>query len=223
MRQQFSMLKRIVTAITGAAPLLLFSGGLAGADWYAGQIADALRAAPPSVTHNARIYAWGDDGQDAWLVLVRDGTGPYTCIASGGASPHIVQPSLPLTNPFCADQNAWAFMKALWAEPNPMHPSTSLPDIPGLVWMLGGVSLAKDHVAYGGTASLVDAMTMTPHIIVMPLPIDPRPGRSPDTPDLGQPSAGWEMASKIPMAPILAHIPTMGQRALMAIPLPHSR
>jgi hypothetical protein len=43
------------------------------ADWERAQIADAQRAAPPTVTHQARIYAWQPFGQ---LVLVRDGPGP---------------------------------------------------------------------------------------------------------------------------------------------------
>jgi hypothetical protein len=83
------------------------------ADWQAAQIADALHAAPPSVTHEATIYAWYPHGQ---LVLVRDGPGPYTCVASGSASLRFANPPLPDPDPFCADSNAWAFIQAYWTE-----------------------------------------------------------------------------------------------------------
>ena len=43
-----------------------------GTSWKATQIADALTAAPPAVTKNARIYAWNATGQ---MVLIRHGTG----------------------------------------------------------------------------------------------------------------------------------------------------
>ena len=48
--------------------------------WPEEQIADALRAAPPNVTEDATIYAFKADGE---RVLVRSGTGSYTCVASG--------------------------------------------------------------------------------------------------------------------------------------------
>ena len=48
------------------------------ADWQAAQIAYALHAAPPSVTHQAKLYAWQPFVQ---LVLVRNGPGPYTCVS----------------------------------------------------------------------------------------------------------------------------------------------
>jgi hypothetical protein len=62
------------------------------ADWQAEQIADALRAAPPSVTQNAKIYAWKENGE---RVLVRNGDGPYTCVASGSYSLRVSKPPLP--------------------------------------------------------------------------------------------------------------------------------
>ena len=79
------------------------------ADWEQAQIADALRAAPPTVTLQARIYAWQPFGQ---LILVRDGPGPYTCVASGSSSLRFAKPPLPYPDPFCADPHAWAFMLA---------------------------------------------------------------------------------------------------------------
>jgi hypothetical protein len=73
------------------------------ANWEHVQIADALRAAPPTVTHTAKIYAWQPYGQ---LVLVRDGPGPYTCVASGSSSLRFGKPPRPSPDPFCADPNA---------------------------------------------------------------------------------------------------------------------
>ena len=65
MYQPWSTLKRIITGMIGTTSLLLVSVGAAGADWYAERLVEALRAAPPEVTRHARIYAWGDDGEDA--------------------------------------------------------------------------------------------------------------------------------------------------------------
>jgi hypothetical protein len=78
MHQPWSTLEPIVTGIIGITALLLVSVGAASADWYAKRLVEALRAAPPEVARTARIYARGDDGQDAHLVLIRGGTGPYT-------------------------------------------------------------------------------------------------------------------------------------------------
>ena len=61
-------------------------------NWKAKMIADALLAAPPSVTATAKIYAWTDKGE---LTMVRDGDGPYTCVASGSFSVRVGKPPLP--------------------------------------------------------------------------------------------------------------------------------
>ena len=79
--------------------------------WKAEMIADALLAAPPSVTANAKIYAWTDKGE---LTLVRDGNGPYTCVASGSFSVRVGKPPLPYPDPMCMDSNGWAFLGAVW-------------------------------------------------------------------------------------------------------------
>jgi hypothetical protein len=81
----FAQLRGLTSILTLMAPL---SCSLS-ADWEHTQIADALRAAPPAVTHQAKIYAWLPFGQ---LVLVRDGSGPYTCVASGSASLRFAKP-----------------------------------------------------------------------------------------------------------------------------------
>jgi hypothetical protein len=221
MYQSWSALKPIITGIIGITALLLVSVGTAGADWYAERLAEALRAAPPDVMHHARVYVWGDDGQDAQLVLIRAGTGPYTCVVNGSASPHIGEPPFPLPHPFCADQNAWAFIQALWAEPNPQEPLTPLPQIPGLVWMLGGMSHDHSHATQGETTAAPDTHPTSAHILIMPLPIDATLAHVPSLLDGNRPPGMWAIASKVHMGPLLVHIPTTMQRALMA-PTPSS-
>ncbi|ETW93097.1 MAG: hypothetical protein ETSY2_52010, partial [Candidatus Entotheonella gemina] len=86
--------------------------GLAVADdakWKAEMIADAELAAPPVVTKTATIYGWSSKGERA---LLREGAGPYTCVASGAFSLRLGKPPLPYPDPMCMDQNAWAFFLA---------------------------------------------------------------------------------------------------------------
>jgi hypothetical protein len=218
--QSWSLLKRLVMGMISITALLLVSVGAAGADWYAERLIEALGAAPPSVTHRARIYTWGDDGQDAQLVLIREGTGPYTCVASGGMSLHIVEPPFPLPHAFCADQNAWAFIRALWTEPNPQEPATPLPQIPGLVWRLGGLRPDHSPTAQGETPATPEAHLRHAHILIMPLPTDDREAVVPTVFNGNQPPMQWAIAAKRPMDPLFIHIPALTQRALMAPPPP---
>jgi len=156
-------------------------------DWQAKQINDAIRAAPSSVTRNATIYAWTEAGE---RVLVRQGGGHYTCVASGSYSLRVGKPPLPYPDPLCADANAWAFIEAFWSEPDPMNPRSPLPDTPGVVWMLGGMNIAKGLVAYGtDNESMVqtgqtaedseEVINMTPHIMILPLVVDPEAANLP--------------------------------------------
>ena len=53
--------------------MLIFSANSAqagGHDWKVKMIADAITAAPPSVTNDATIYAWDKKGQ---MILLRPG------------------------------------------------------------------------------------------------------------------------------------------------------
>jgi hypothetical protein len=85
-----------------AAVCVLFGGpGALFADqnspeWVQTQIKDALRAAPPTVTADAKIYAFKENGE---RVLVRDGDGPYTCVASGSNSLSCRETDIPLSGP----------------------------------------------------------------------------------------------------------------------------
>jgi len=198
---------------------------LPDAEWQAKQIADALRAAPPGVTKSASIYAWTEEGE---RVLVRQGEGPYTCVASGSYSLRVGKPPLPYPDPLCADPNAWAFIKAFWSDPDPMNPRSPLPDAPGVVWMLGGMNIAKGLVAYGtDNESLVqtgqaaedseEVINMTPHIMILPLAVDPEAAGLAGAYAPDEPHRQWVMAAGTPVAHLHVHFSDSLHRALMAV------
>lgn len=194
------------------------------ADWKTRQIADALRTAPPSVTKDAAIYAWTEAGE---RVLVRQGEGYYTCVASGSYSLRVGKPPLPYPDPLCADQNAWAFIEAFWSEPDPMNPRNPLPSAPGLVWMLGGMNIAKGLVAYGADADTLvetaqaedneEVINMTPHIMILPLAVDPEVANIPDAYSPTDPYRQWAMAAGTPIAHMHVHFSDSLHQALMAV------
>jgi hypothetical protein len=199
----------------------------ASADWEAAQIADALRAAPPTVTHQAKIYAWQPSGQ---LVLVRDGDGPYTCVASGSAALRFGKSPLSYPDPFCADQNAWAFIQAFWTEddPDPTEAIRPLPGTPGLVWMLAGVQVIKDLDASGKDAQTVAltertgaakvSMTMTPQLMILPPPLDPAAAQLPGIYEPTHPLTLWMLARGTPIGLAPVQMTQVAQQALTAIP-----
>jgi hypothetical protein len=204
------------------------------ADWEHAQIADALRAAPPAVTDEARIYAWQPFGQ---LVLVRDGSGPYTCVASGSSSLRFAKPPLRYPDPFCADPNAWAFIRAYWTEddPDPTEAVRPLPRAPGLVWMLSGMPGANGHVAAGKDAQgsvrmrLMGAaegashaaaapIAMTPQLMLLPLSFDPAAAEFPETADSVHPLTLWMRARGTPIGYMPVPVPVAVHQALTAFP-----
>jgi hypothetical protein len=186
------------------------------------------------VTQQARIYAWQPYGQ---LVLVRDGTGPYTCVASGSASLRFAKPPLPYPDPFCADAQAWAFIQAYWTEedPEPTEAIRPLPRAPGLVWMLMGLPEATGHVAAseetqvlvqarlmgaapGAGHAAVDAVTMTPQLMILPLPINPAATGLPGTYDPTHPLISWMLVRGTPIGHMPVPVPAAIHQALMASP-----
>lgn len=226
---------RIRQMLTGSTLLAAFLPWVVhAADWKSDQIADALRAAPPNVTYNAKIHAW----EGTKRVLVRDGDGPYTCVASGSYSLRLGKPPLPYPDSFCADQNAWLFIEAFWAEPDPMKPSKSLPRAPGIVWMLAGMNVVRGKVAYshddkshvqtghhgmapsGALSKKEDIINMTPHIMILPLPLDPKASQLSGAYDPHHPLAMWIMAPGTPIAHLHVHFPDTVHQTLMTIPPP---
>jgi hypothetical protein len=196
--------------------------------WAQAQIEDALRAAPPIVTEGAKIYAFEENGE---RVLVRNGDGPYTCVASGSSSIRVGKPKFPYPDPFCADQNAWAYTEAVWAESNPLNPSKPLPTAPGMVWMLAGMNIAAGGITYGkdddsvvgilsnyGTSGSDAHVQMSPHIMIKPLPIDAQEAKLPVTFDPGNSESTWVMAAGTTLAHVHVHFTEEATEALMRIP-----
>jgi hypothetical protein len=201
-----------------------FSSALAADQaWKEAMIADAVQAAPPSVTRDATIYGWSSEGA---MVLVRYGAGPYTCVASGAFSLRIGKPPLPYPDPMCMDQNAWAFLKSVFSEKSPAHPEEPYPTAPGLVWMLAGMNVAKGAVALGASevavlkASEGDAeravFQMTPHVMIMPVPFDEKAAGLPTAYDLDQPLNPWIMAVGTPIEHLMVHFSPDDVAAMMA-------
>jgi hypothetical protein len=204
------MKHRFFTRFSMLTGVLLLTAPLscsASAAWEAAQIADALRAAPPTVTANAKLYAWRPSGQ---LVLVRDGPGPYTCVASGSASLRFGQSPLPYPDSFCAVQHAWAFIQAYWTEedPDPTEGIRPLPHTPGLVWMLAA---QRDGQA---TADI----TITRQLMILPLPIDPAAAPLPGTDAPRHPLTLWMTARGNPIGHAPIHVPAAVHQTLMAMP-----
>jgi hypothetical protein len=210
---------RMLRSISLAAIALSIGGGSAPAlaqdeTWKAAAIADASLAAPPSVTADAKIYGWDKDGK---LALARDGSGPYACIASGAFSIRVGKPALPYPDPMCLDQNAWAFLQALWSK------KQQLPTAPGLVWMLAGMNVAKTAVDIGAstmstTAGAADAkvVQMTPHVMIMPLPFDKKAASSKTKYNVEHPLDAWIMAAGEPHEHLMVHFSAEDAKALMA-------
>ena len=231
MRHRFFAQFRIFAGMLALTAPLSCSGA---ADWEQAQIADALRAAPPTVTHQARIYAWQPFGQ---LVLVRDGPGPYTCVASGSASLRFAKPPLAYPDPFCADPHAWAFIQAYWTEedPDPTEAITPLPRAPGLVWMLAGRQGVTSHVATGSDEQALvqttltraaqsaghaapDTVSLTPQLMIMPLPLDPSASEVPNTADPMHPLTLWMRVRGTPIGYVPVPVSEPIHQALRVLP-----
>jgi len=196
-------------------------------EWVQAQIEDALQAAPPTVTAEAKIYAFEENGE---RVLVRDGDGPYTCVASGSNSLRVGKPEFPNPDPLCADQNAWAYFEAVWAESNPLNPSKPLPTVPGMVWMLAGMNISAGGITYGedgdsvvgimnnlGTSDSDDHVQMSPHIMILPLPVDAQEAEMPVTFDPTNGESTWVMAAGTTLAHVHVHFAEEMRDALLRI------
>jgi len=182
-------------------------------NWKTAAIVDASLAAPPSVTADAKIYGWTKDGK---LALARDGSGPYTCVASGAFSVRVGKPALPYPDPMCLDQNAWSFIQALW---NKKKPRSSAP---GLVWMLAGMNVTKSAVDIGAstiatTIGAKDAkvVQMTPHVMIMPLPANESAAGMTTKYNLENPYDAWIMAAGKPHEHLMVHFSAEDTKALM--------
>jgi hypothetical protein len=215
--RKFSVVALFCVAIASLGVAQTITTAQPDAAWRTEQIKDALGAAPATVTSDASIFAW----DKTKLVLIQQGTGPYTCVASGSWSLRLGKPSLPYPDPFCADQNAFSYIRAVWNEHDPLHPSHPFPRAPGLVWMLAGMNVIDGRVAYSAdeNASLKvgehkGSITMTPHIMILPLPLDPRIAELPTSYDPDRELAMWVMGANTPTAHLHVHFTSATHDAL---------
>jgi len=218
------MLRNIITTSTVFFSMLIFSANSAqagGNSWKAKMIADAITAAPPAVTNGATIYAWDKKGQ---MILLRPGTGPYVCLASGFQSTRVGKPSLPYPDPMCLDQNAWNFMRHVLSEKNPMKPSRPYPTAPGLVWMLSGMALKGGMVDLGSSDTKVEVtvaksgvkiVRISPHLMIMPFPVNEKTAGMSTKYNTANPGASWIMAAKSPIEHVMVHFSKQEVSAMM--------
>jgi hypothetical protein len=206
-----------IAAVAGLIVLSFFCPASAAEDaWKAETIADALQAAPPAVTNDATILGWSFEGD---LIVARYGAGPYTCIASGSFSLRLGKAALPYPDPMCMDENAWAFLQALWSDAKPY------PTAPGLVWMLAGMNVSKAAVDVG--ASMISTtqgaeepaeaqvVQMTPHVMILPLPFDEANATLTTNYQLDDPLAPWIMAAGKPHEHLMVHFSAEDTAVLM--------
>ena len=214
----------VLAGLAAAAASLASTAQAVDQAWRSATIEDAVRAAPPSVTDTASIYGWTSEGE---LVLARYGAGPYTCIGSGSFSLRIKKPPLPYPDPMCLDQNAWAFIQALWSAKNPAGPERPYPSAPGLVWMLAGMNVSKSAVDIGsasvsvtkesaGTGSSAAVVQMTPHVMILPLPFNEKVAQMSTAYALDDPLGAWIMAAGKPHEHLMVHFSGKDVDALMA-------
>jgi len=219
--------KKIIKSLVFTSLVLTFAGLANTAQamdeaWKSATIADAIQAAPPSVTDAASIYGWTSEGE---LVLARYGSGSYTCIGSGSFSLRVGKPPLPYPDPMCLDQNAWRFIQALWSAKNPANPERPFPTEPGLVWMLAGMNVSKSAVDIGAAAVSVGqegsgtekagVVQMTPHVMILPLPFDEKAAAMSTAYAMDTPLAAWIMAAGKPHEHLMVHFTAKDVSALM--------
>jgi len=213
---------RIYCIALGALAILVGTEAQASDEqWRQAQIADALTAAPPAVTKDAKIYSWDAGGR---MILIRHGSGPYACVASGMTSTRVGKPPLPFPDPMCLDQNAWNFFQALWAEKNPLKPAHPYPTAPGLVWMLAGMGLTEGMVRIGSSRDAEVAVAksgqkitrLSPHVMIMPLPVDEKTSGLESAYDPSKPYANWVMMRGTAIEHLMVHFPEPVVKSMMA-------
>ncbi len=191
-------------------------------EWKNIQIEDALTAAPPIITDNATIYGW-DETKGGEMTLLRLGTGEYTCLATGFSTLRVGKPLEPIPGPLCADKNAWAFFAAIINAENPMAPETPYPSTPGMAWMLAGMGVhdgmvdiggEKIEVVEAGTGSGSTMTKITPHIMILPLPVA-KNGSMSTKYSPAHPLAAWIMAANSPFEHLMLHLSDEDADAIM--------
>ena len=137
------------------------------------------------------------------------------------------KPPLPYPDPMCLDRNAWSFLQALWAGPGADGTADPLPSAPGLVWMLAGMNVSKDAVDIGAERVIVaqgmteqdsaEVVQMTPHVMIMPLPVDETVAGMTTSYRLDDPLGAWIMAAGKPHEHLMVHFSAEDTAALMKV------
>src|SRR5438045_4169437 len=113
---------RMGQLLVSLSVLAIFGGVAHGAapKTDAAKIANAMTAAPQSVSRDATIAEMNEDGS---IKVLRKGTGAWTCVPD--------DPSSPGNDPMCLDPNAMEWLHAYMKKAPP-------PDKIGFIYMLQG-------------------------------------------------------------------------------------
>ena len=158
-------------------------------------------------------------------------------MVSGSASLRFATFPLPSPDPFCADPHAWAFIQAYWTEEDhdPTEAIRPLPRAPGLVWMLAGMHGVTGHVAagkdeqalvqtrltrtaQGAGHAAADTISLTPQLLILPLPLDPAASEFPGTSDPTRPLTLWMRVRGTPIGYVPVPVPEPVDQALRVLP-----
>jgi len=123
------------------------------------------------------------------------------------------------------DENAWAFLQALWSGTHPTSSAKPLPTAPGLVWMLAGMNVSKSAVDVGASAisttqeasgpADAEVVQMTPHVMIMPMPFNEASAALSTNYALDDPLSAWIMAAGKPHEHLMVHFSAEDVAALM--------
>jgi len=145
--------------LSGAVILLL--GGIAqGATpkTDAAKIANAMTAAPLSVSRSATIAEMNEDGS---MKVLRKGSGAWTCVPD--------DPSSPGNDPMCLDPNAMEWLHAYMKKAPP-------PDKIGFIYMLQGGWDFSNLDPYATKPDAGKATITGPHVMVVGPGVKMAPG-----------------------------------------------
>ena len=104
-----------------------------------------------------------------------------------------------------------------------MKPSTPYPTEPGLCWMLAGMPVTGGMLDIGsGTKfevtvakSGAKVVRMTPHLMILPFPINEKTSGMSTKYDTDHPKASWVMAAKSPIEHLMLHFSEQEVNAMM--------
>lgn len=116
-------------------------------------------------------------------------------------------------------------LQAVWAGGAGEAGKDLLPTAPGLVWMLAGMNVSKDSVDVGASTmdvahpaprgSGADVVQMTPHVMIMPLPLGETRAGMTTSYNLSDPLASWIMAAGQPHEHLMVHFTAEDVKAMM--------